>query len=186
MTDDQIARAKRIAQHGDKAAKAMGLSEELRAIREKLATPDGVRKALAAMGPEAERTAKLMSAKPEPIKPPWERDRAVLPVTATRDSSPDFERLARVARDGMQAVERAKRQREQRMIETLEEMRVELVAAGRREAQATERAEAAEAKQLASQTRAEKRDAFMVKATVFSTVFGGLSLIAAVIAIIAS
>jgi hypothetical protein len=55
-----------------------------------------------------------------------------------------MDRLLKVGREGMQAVQAEKRGRERRMIHTLEGVRTELVASGKREAKALERAEVAE------------------------------------------
>ena len=142
MADDQIEKARQIAQeHGARIAKASGLAEELQAIRAQISKP-GARKAIVtASSPQAQKAFELMEARAEPVWPG--PSRVVLPETSRVDFS-EMDRLVKEAQEGMQTIRAEKRDREQRMIQTLEGVRAELIISGEREAQALERAEAAE------------------------------------------
>jgi hypothetical protein len=178
----------------DPAAKqASRLADELEAIRRQLATPEGSAKALAEARArrDAERAATDV---PEGLLP-WlrtTRGRGVVLPSSSAFRSPvvppipqkiDTDGLIRRAKEIFAEDTEAKRELDQKMVKTMENMHTALVEANQREAEALDRAKAAEDREAAARTRTEEREGFMVKVAVGSMIFGALSFVAAVVAI---
>jgi hypothetical protein len=142
MADRQIEKAQEIArEHGAHIAETAGLADDLRRLREELSKPGANKAMAAASSPQVQKAFDLMAAQAEPVWPG--PSRVVLPETSRIDHS-GMAKLMTEAEEGLQARHAEKRDREQRMIQTLEGVRAELIASGEREAKNLKRAEKAE------------------------------------------
>jgi hypothetical protein len=102
----------------------------------------------------------------------------------TLDLSAELEELERhqeAAAARRAEAERARVAREKQMLDALEAVRGVLVESAEREAVALQRAEQAEAREIATQERADARDTLMIRITVASAVIAFLSLLAALV-----
>jgi hypothetical protein len=186
--------ARRVAQSptGEAAKQATNFADELQAIRRQLATPEGAQAALA-----ASKAARGVTQVPEMLKP-WlrtPRGRGVVAPLPSEFRSPavipppvpqkiDIEGLVRRANEIFAEDAEAKRELDRKMIEMMENMHAALVEANQREAEALDRAKAAEDREVAARVRAEGREGRMLKLTIGATVIAALSLICTVVAIL--
>jgi hypothetical protein len=187
--------ARRVAQSptGEAAKQAASFADELQAIRRQLATPEGSQAALApfkaARGVTEVSRLKpwLRTARGRGVASPFPsefRSPVVVPPPVLQKI--DTEGLIRRAKEIFDEDAEAKRELDRKMVETMEKMHGALVEANQREAEALDRAEAAETREVEAQARAERREGLMVKVTIGSTIFAGLSFVAAVVAIVVS
>jgi hypothetical protein len=82
------------------------------------------------------------------------------------------------------AERRAQAERDERLLAEVKDMRIALRDAGERATDALQRAEQAEAREIAARERSEMRERLLVKYTITGVVVGALSLIVAAVTVV--